>query len=166
MSDLSFAGGLTFPPAVPHPGAPIRVRMKWFNVEKGFGFVTPMDGQPEAFLHASVLSRGGMPPLGEGTELLCEIASSAKGPQVVRIVEMVVPPALPEPVPDLAGTVKWYQSDKGFGFVTVEDGGRDVFVHKSALKRSNLDCLIPGQAVVMAVLETAKGREVRNLILV
>lgn len=158
MSDLSFANGLMAPPA-----APVRVRLKWFNSEKGFGFVTPLDGQPDAFLHATVLSRGGTCQLVEGAELLCEIACGAKGPQVVRITEVLPAPAHPEPALDLPGTVKWYQPEKGFGFITTEDGGRDVFVHRSALRRSGLDGLVPGQAVLMAAMETVKGREVRSL---
>jgi CspA family cold shock protein len=163
VSDLSFAGTLTVPPT----GEAVRVRVKWFNVEKGFGFVTPFDGRPEAFLHASVLSRGGVPQLAEGAELMCEISNGPKGPQVLRVAEVVtLPAASPEAEPDLPGTVKWFQADKGFGFVTVEDGGRDVFLHKSALKRSHLDGVQPGQRVRMSVLETAKGREVRLLVLV
>lgn len=158
MSDLSFAGGLMASPATT-----VRARLKWFNAEKGFGFVTPVDGGAEAFLHATVLPRGGACQLAEGAELLCEIVCGAKGPQVVRITELLVPPTQSEPVPHLPGTVKWYQSEKGFGFITTEDGGRDVFVHRSALKRSNLDGLAPGQAVLMAVTETVKGREVRLL---
>lgn len=160
MSDLSFAGGLMASPA-----ASVRARLKWFNAEKGFGFVTPMDGQPEAFLHACVLSRSGIGQLAEGAELLCEIVSGPKGPQVVHIADILVPPPHSEPQPHFPGTVKWYQPEKGFGFITPEDGGRDVFVHRTALNRSNLNGLAPGQAVLMAVVETAKGREVRQLIL-
>ncbi len=163
MSDLSFAGNLSVPAA---DGEAVRVRVKWFNVEKGFGFVTPLDGRAEAFLHASVLSRGGVPQLAEGAELLCEIVSGPKGPQVTRVVELLAAPAvLPDVEPEVPGTVKWYQAEKGFGFVTVEDGGRDIFLHKSALKRSNLDIVEPGQRVRMTVLDTAKGREVRVLVL-
>ncbi|MBC7952009.1 MAG: cold shock domain-containing protein [Rhodospirillaceae bacterium] len=148
------------------PATAVRVRLKWFNAEKGFGFVTPLDGRPEAFLHATVLPRGGTSQLVEGTELLCEIACGAKGPQVLRITELSAPPTQPEPVPQMPGVVKWYQPGKGFGFITAQDGGRDVFVHRSALKRSNLDGLVAGQAVLMAVIETVKGREVRGLRLV
>jgi CspA family cold shock protein len=162
VSELSFAGNLSTPAA---DGEAVRVRVKWFNVEKGFGFVTPLDGRAEAFLHASVLSRGGVPQLSEGAELLCEVADGPKGPQVTRVVELLAAAALlPDTEPDMPGTVKWYQADKGFGFVTVEDGGRDIFLHKSALKRSNLDTVQPGQRVRMSVLETAKGREVRVLV--
>lgn len=142
----------------------VRARVKWFNVEKGFGFVTPLDGQPEAFLHASVLARGGVARLSEGGELVCAIAATAKGPQVVRVDEVLVTEAPPEPDLSLAGVVKWYQPEKGFGFVVAEDGERDVFVHKTALKRSGLDLLASGQRVLVSVVIGAKGREARTVV--
>ena len=142
----------------------VRVRVKWFNVEKGFGFVVPLDGRPEAFLHASVLARGGVARLGEGAGLLCAIAAPPKGPQVVRVDEvMPVDPAPPVEY-SLAGVVKWYQPDKGFGFVVAEDGGRDVFVHKSALRRSGLGGLSGGQRVLVSLVLGPKGREARTVV--
>ncbi len=45
------------------------------------------------------------------------------------------------------GTVKWFNTTKGYGFIQPEAGGRDVFVHASAVERSNLHQLIEGQAV-------------------
>lgn len=142
----------------------VRVRVKWFNVEKGFGFVTPLDGRPEAFLHASVLARGGVARLAEGAEMVCVVATTPKGPQVVRVDEML--PSEPVPVAELtlAGVVKWYQPAKGFGFVVAEDGLRDIFVHKSALKRSGLDGLAGGQRVLVAVVVGPKGREARTVV--
>jgi CspA family cold shock protein len=151
------------PAAVSLP-RPVRARLKWFNVEKGFGFVTPLDGEPEAFLHASVLARGGVGLLSEGAVLNCAVAATPKGPQVVRVDEVLA--AEPAPTPDLtlAGTVKWYQPEKGFGFVIAEDGGRDIFVHRTALKRSGLDGLAGGQRVMVAVVTGAKGREARTVV--
>lgn len=142
----------------------IRARVKWFNVEKGFGFITPLDGQPEAFLHASVLARGGVARLTEGAEVVCVVAATPKGPQVVRIDDVLPPECPPTPDLSLAGTVKWYQPDKGFGFVVAEDGDRDVFVHKSALKRSGLESLTSGQRVLVAVVIGPKGREARTVV--
>lgn len=142
----------------------VRASVKWFNVEKGFGFVTPQDGQPEAFLHASVLARGGVARLSEGAVLLCAIAATAKGPQVVRVDEVVVAEVSPVPDLSLAGVVKWYQPEKGFGFVAAEDGDRDVFVHKTALKRSGLVGLSGGQRVLVSVVCGPKGREARTVV--
>lgn len=45
------------------------------------------------------------------------------------------------------GTVKWFNTTKGYGFIQPQDGGRDVFVHASAVERSGLRSLIEGQTV-------------------
>ena len=45
------------------------------------------------------------------------------------------------------GTVKWFNSEKGYGFVEPDDGGKDVFVHISAVQRSGLDGLNEGQKI-------------------
>lgn len=59
----------------------------------------------------------------------------------------------------LDGTVKWFNPDKGFGFVAGEDGGKDVFVHISVLQSAGLSHLDDGQRVSMKIVETPKGRE-------
>ena len=45
------------------------------------------------------------------------------------------------------GTVKWFNSEKGYGFVEPDDGGKDVFIHISAVQRSGLDGLNEGQKI-------------------
>ena len=45
------------------------------------------------------------------------------------------------------GTVKWFNTTKGYGFIQPQDGGRDVFVHASAVERSDLNSLVEGQTV-------------------
>jgi|AGTN01.1.fsa_nt_gi Cold shock proteins len=145
-------------------GPPVRARVKWFNEDKGFGFVIPADGRPEAFVHASTLSRCGVAAVMEGAEMVCGIAVTPRGPQVVRIDRIAPPEAAEEPALDREAVVKWYQPDKGFGFLAADDGGRDIFVHKSALKRSGLDTLTAGQRVFLAVRATAKGREAWRLV--
>ena len=45
------------------------------------------------------------------------------------------------------GTVKWFNTTKGYGFIAPEDGGRDVFVHASAVERSDLRMLVEGQTI-------------------
>jgi CspA family cold shock protein len=59
--------------------------------------------------------------------------------------------------------VKWYSAEKGFGFVTPDDGGRDVFVHATALERSGLPPLSEGQIVVLRVVQGRKGAEAETV---
>jgi CspA family cold shock protein len=59
----------------------------------------------------------------------------------------------------MVGTVKWFNADKGFGFVACDDGGKDVFLHVSVLQKSRVAQLAEGQRVAMGVVDTPKGRE-------
>ena len=72
-------------------------------------------------------------------------------------------PAPLGPPVDMEGTVKWYRAEKGFGFVTASDGGKDVFVHLNVLRRAGLASLEPDQHVVMTVVTTEKGREATSI---
>ena len=61
------------------------------------------------------------------------------------------------------GTVKMYNADKGFGFVGQDDGGKDVFVHATALTRGGLSALTVGQRVRMKVGQGKKGLEAQTI---
>ncbi len=67
------------------------------------------------------------------------------------------------PSTEMSGTVKWFSVDKGMGFVETGDGGKDVFVHISAVQRSQMTNLFEGQKVTMQVVETPKGRQATSL---
>ena len=60
---------------------------------------------------------------------------------------------------EMRGTVKWFNAEKGFGFVMPEGGGKDVFVHISALNRGGLSGLEPNQTVKMQVADGRRGPE-------
>ena len=60
---------------------------------------------------------------------------------------------------DMVGTVKWYNPDKGFGFITPQSGGKDVFIHATVLERAGLGPLQEGQTVRMGVVQGQKGPE-------
>jgi cold shock protein len=64
------------------------------------------------------------------------------------------------------GTVKWFNVDKGFGLIARNSGGKDVFVHISAIERSGLTALSEGQAVVVDVVEGRKGPEAAGVRLI
>jgi len=57
-----------------------------------------------------------------------------------------------------AGTVKWFNPVKGYGFIEPEDGGRDVFVHISAVERAGLQTLREGQKVQFEVVSGRDGK--------
>ncbi len=161
--------------------------VKWFNGEKGFGFVELAGGGGDAFLHVSVLSRAGYQTVSPGSTLRVMTSAGQKGPQVAEVVavdETTATPAgsggggsaagggygdRPRPGPrqpvdmstavEMRGTVKWFNVEKGFGFVMPDGGGKDVFVHISALNRGGLSNLEPNQVVRMQVADGRRGPE-------
>ncbi len=158
-------------------GPPTRATVKWFSPEKGFGFVVLDVGRGDAFLHASILEQSGHDgaTLQPGVTLRVRVGQGQKGPQVDEILEIDESTAVPPPTAPLGkrpsarandrrpnqmtGTVKWYSSEKRFGFVAIEGGRSEVFVHAAALQRSGIAKLGEGQRVVMEVAEGRKGLE-------
>jgi CspA family cold shock protein len=160
--------GFSGKPRSPQSGSVIKARVKWFNPDKGFGFVAPNDGASDAFIHVSVLQKFGVAILPEGAEIECEVAQGVKGMQVLRILSADtsgVPLASSRPAADpgdgdsLSGAVKWFAAEKGFGFITADDGGKDIFIHKSVLRRCGIEVLSEGQRVQVTAHATPKGRE-------
>lgn len=171
-------------------GPVIEATVKWFNPSKGFGFVACSDGSGDAFLSLRTLEAAGHAGAEAGARAMVRLRDGPKGPQVAEVIELEdlppqaraarpaaaprfggggggggggYPPRADGPSEDLNGTVKWYNRDKGFGFVQPDDGGRDVFVHASTLQRAGLNDLAEGQRVQMSVVAGAKGREAANI---
>jgi CspA family cold shock protein len=61
------------------------------------------------------------------------------------------------------GTVKWFNESKGFGFISQDDGGKDVFVHFSAIQGSGFKTLSEGQPVTYEVENGPKGPQATNV---
>lgn len=63
----------------------------------------------------------------------------------------------------MTGTVKWFDESKGFGFISPEDGGKDVFVHFSAIQGDGFRTLAEGQRVQFETQTTPKGLAAANV---
>jgi cold shock protein len=161
-------------------GPPVQAVVKWFRADRGFGFVELADGSGDAFLHASVLGRIGVQAVETGETLEVRVAPGQRGPQVTEVLNVDSSTAAPSRPPRSGprpggggggydqplvassqeqGTVKWYNATKGFGFIVRDGGGKDVFVHASALQRAGLMNLAEGQRVVVDIAEGRKGPE-------
>ena len=84
----------------PHQGgAELKGRIKWFNPEKGFGFVTPANGASDIFLHISALKEAGLQDAPEGSTIVCEVGPGRKGVQVMRVISLDTSTAAPSRAP-------------------------------------------------------------------
>ena len=148
--------------------------VKWYNPNKGFGFVQPDDGSPDAFLHASVVAQAGYQELMEGTKLVCEIAMGPRGPQVAAIYSLEQPSeplarsSRPRPqghgghfqggpTEVVEGKVKFFNAEKGFGFIVPDDGSKDVFISARILTRAGIAALEAEQRVRVTTRMGQKG---------
>lgn len=69
-------------------GTELRGTIKWFNPDKGYGFVSPADGSQDVFLHVSALKQAGLQDAPEGSAIHCEVGQGKKGMQVLRVIAL------------------------------------------------------------------------------
>lgn len=129
----------------------VQAIVKWFDTKKGFGFVSPSESSTDAFLHVTVLERAGLKSLLPGATVTCLLTRGDKGMQVTEIVDIDTSTAdLPTPGVDGEETeaeVKFYRSDKGYGFAVADALDKDVFIGASTLQKSGIGSLVPGQRI-------------------
>ncbi|EYD74282.1 Cold shock protein CspA [Rubellimicrobium mesophilum DSM 19309] len=156
-----------------------RGTVKFFNSSKGFGFISPEDGSPDVFVHASALERSGIRSLNDGDQVTFDVEEDRRSGKLAATDLRVTGSGgassgrsgsrswddgsrgqggfQRSSAPRTSGarsaggsgrgTVKWFNSAKGFGFIQPEDGSEDVFVHISAVERAGLRDLPEGTVV-------------------
>ena len=143
-------------------------KVKFFNIQKGFGFISRDDGGEDVFVHISAVERAGLEGLAENQELAFNLVDrggkiSASDLQVVGDVIAVESRAAAAPQRELTGdkatgTVKFFNAMKGFGFITRDDGQPDAFVHISAVERSGLQGLNEGDRLEFDLEVDRRGK--------
>ncbi|PUB24910.1 CspA family cold shock protein [Promicromonospora sp. AC04] len=152
--------------------------MSWYDDTKGFGFVAPDSGGEDVFVHVSALGSG-LTELSEGARVTYDVVDGDKGPnarnvQLVRGAGSVRattdrgrssrPAASGGPVRGGEGTVARYDAERGFGFITPDAGGADLFVHVSVVKGTEV--LEEGDRVRFKVRQSDRGPQADSVELV
>src|SRR5215471_425818 len=163
---------------------PVNGVVKWFSPEKGFGFLELSDGSGDAFLHGTVLAQSGTSAVQPGETLEVRVGPGHKGPHITEVLSVdpstaaaatprrsnyrAAPSSTPtsDTLVEETGTVKWFNAERGYGFISRNGGGEDVFVHISALERSGLTGLNEGDRVIFDIAEGRKGLEAARVRLI
>jgi cold shock protein len=135
--------------------------VRWFDIDRGFGFLAPEDGSPDVFVHASEIVGDGAPRvLREGQAVEFETGENDRGPQALGV--RVTADAAAEGVLGVLGTVTWYEPAKGYGFASPDGGGPDIFVHSSAIVTGGV--VDDGQRVAFVVVEGERGPQAAHVV--
>jgi CspA family cold shock protein len=165
-------GGGGMPPQVVGEGKGV---VKFFNPQKGFGFIVRDDGGEDVFVHISAVEQAGLTDLADGQPL--EFTLVDRGGRVsatdlkIEVVRSAAPPREGGreggfgggPQRQLTGekaqgTVKFFNAMKGFGFISRDDGQPDAFVHISAVERAGLPTINEGDRFEFDIEVDRRGK--------
>ena len=171
-------GGGGMPPQVVGEGKGV---VKFFNPQKGFGFIVRDDGGEDVFVHISAVERAGLSDLADGQPLsftlvdrggrisATDLQIEGEPLEVVRTARDSGPGGAPGAGGDRGpqrqltgetaeGTVKFFNAMKGFGFISRDDGQPDAFVHISAVERAGMPTLNEGDRVKFDIEVDRRGK--------
>lgn len=135
--------------------------VRWFDADRGFGFIALGEEAEDLFVHASeIVGNDATKVLREGQVVEFEIGEGDRGPQARR-VRVTGEQAAGTPL-GVLGTVAWYEPAKGYGFVTPDGGGAQIFLHSSAIVGGGV--VSEGQRVAFLVVDGQKGPQADHLL--
>jgi cold shock protein len=157
-------GGGGMPPQVVGEGKGV---VKFFNPQKGFGFIVRDDGGEDVFVHISAVEQAGLTDLADGQPL--EFTLVDRGGRIsatnLRIEGEPMAVERAERAPErkltgekATGVVKFFNAMKGFGFIQRDDGQPDAFVHISAVERAGMPTLNEGDKLEFEIEVDRRGK--------
>jgi len=166
----------------PSSGTIVRGIVKWYDAVKGYGFVVPDGGGADIMVHASCVRAFGRTALTEGSRIRILAVRGQRGLSAQEVLE--IQDAEPVPVPDvhpdslrpteylatgaevgplMPARVKWFDRQKGFGFVNVFGIADDVFVHMETVRRCGFQDLVSGEGMAVRTFQGPRGLMVAEL---
>ncbi|MEM1346178.1 MAG: cold shock domain-containing protein [Pseudomonadota bacterium] len=161
----------------------IEGRVKWYDVVKGYGFVVPDPGGPDIMVHASCVRSFGRMTLADNAVIKLVATRGERGLHAVELLEVEEPPVVEtardpndesaRPTeyldsdqvsgPLLPARVKWFDKQKGFGFVNIFGRDEDVFVHMETVRRCGFQDLSGGEGMACRTFRGPRGLMVAEL---
>ena len=157
-------------------------QVKWYDAVKGYGFVVPDDGGPDIMVHASCVRAFGKMALTEGARIQVIAGHGQRGlnaTELLEVEEPETPVAAPgfsedarpteylgpdvEVGPVVPARVKWFDKQKGFGFVNIFGKTEDVFVHMETVRRCGFQDLASGEGMAVRTFRGPRGLMVAEL---
>lgn len=163
-------------------GSIVSGHVKWYDAVKGYGFIVPEGGGPDIMVHASCVRAFGKVALGEGARIRVVAGAGQRGLSAVEILEAEDPEPV-QPVPGFSeaarpteflgadvevgplvpARVKWFDKQKGFGFVNIFGNAEDVFVHMETVRRCGFQDLASGEGMAVRTFRGPRGLMVAEL---
>lgn len=155
------------------PPSTLSGRIKWFDPDKGFGFIVSDECDRDVLLHANVLRNFGQSSVADGAEISVTVQHTQRGVQAVEVhsIQIAEAPgaaaiadfenidlALFSNTPTEPARIKWFDKSKGFGFANVFGSADDIFIHVEVLRKSGFVDLQPGEAVSIQVYSGERGK--------
>ncbi|GMG84667.1 cold shock domain-containing protein [Paralimibaculum aggregatum] len=163
-------------------GSVVSGRVKWYDVIKGYGFVVPDAGGPDIMVHASCVRAFGKMALPENVSVRLIAIRGERGLQARELLEVDDDGEAEEPEgfaervrpteflgpdvqtgPLMPARVKWFDKQKGFGFVNVFGHPEDVFVHMETVRRCGFQDLSSGEGMACRTFRGPRGLMVAEL---